>query len=651
DCADTPDCKRAFGSCGPCPSREDFRYDSCGDINPATLLPIDNDSDQATQGANCQDPDCDLKLGSLTLGAHCAAAESGALCADGFDNNANAFKDCADAGCSGAAGPAGPFHLPDSPAGLTCQSESSAGVCGDGYDNDGDGKIDCADNQCYGSGPCLAKSWTNSACIIVPEYSGFFSFASGTPTVTARVTSKSHVTGGAPAEVEIRGTASYSAIAVYVGNNNDPAKYFPYAAAGCSLTGSGAAQMSFTSIDGHQIQIFNQTGQTITNFDVTLSCPTQATPQTVKNYQISVSMLKQPGDVVEYGGITVSTTLYEHTAPSIVRIEPEGSVPVIGGVLTVPYDNARTFRVVPDEPGAGLNASGICKCTMKVVGPDTIYASPDGECLTGPLTFQSDLAPITVSAKAQDGASNESIYSSNSTFTVNVVPAMTVALRSKPTGHVSPFLNDQRLSLDILDAEFRTGTTDTFGADCDVYVRNSSGVIVNGPVGPTGTFPGAALGNLIQCTGSLVLPPGLPDGEYGVTVRVGDSDSDALESNRQAIFVCNNVPGPTDAENVCARADFDDDGASEGFYTTPPLYAAVKYSCDNCLNLANDQSDANANGIGDACEPSDPFGRCQFDRSLVSQCATDAPPTCTGIRCPVPVTKSGVCHNAAASEC
>ncbi|MBI4457533.1 hypothetical protein HY633_01055 [Candidatus Uhrbacteria bacterium] len=642
DCADT-DCKRAFGSCGPCPNREDFRYNSCADGS-------DNDSDNATQGFDCADPDCAGKLGSLTLGAQCATAESGALCKDGFDNDQDGSADCLDSGCSGAAGPSGE----------TCQPAAET-TCNDGKDNDADGSIDCADTQCFGVGSCAVKNWTNAACQIVPEYSGFFAFASGTPTVTARVTTKSHVFGGAPAEVEIRGTATYSSVAVYVGNNTDPAKYFPYASGSCALTGTGAAQMSFTSIDGHQIQIFNQTGQTISNFDVTLSCPTPVTPAATRNYQISVSMLKQPGSVVEYGSAAVSTTLYEHANPTVTEIEPEGDS---GGTLTVPYNTSRRFRVVPNDPGAGLDTSGVCRCTLKVSGPETTYASPDGNCITGPLTFQSDMAPITLDAKAQDGAANESGYGANSTFTVNVVPAMTVPLTSRPTGHTSPFLKglaseppeQRRLSIDILDVEFRTGTTDGWpvGAPCNIYVRDSSGAIVNGPVGPTATLPGEIIGNLIRCNGSITLPTGLSDGEYGVAVRVADTDGDTggptfvgggtFESNRRALFMCNNVPAAGEPETICSQADFDDDGAPEGLFTT--LYSPAPRACDNCVNLTNDQTDANANGIGDACEPSDPFGRCEFDRDIISQCASDAPPTCTGPRCPgPPEVDVGTCQN------
>lgn len=614
DCSDL-DCKRSFGNCGPCPAREDFTFDSCQDAS-------DNDSDQGTEGLDCADPDCVGDYGSFGYAAKCAAAESGSACADRFDNDGDGSVDCQDSGCVGAAGPDG----------QTCQASETS--CGDNLDNDGDGLSDCVDTQCFGLGACAAKTWTNSACRLVPEFSGYSAFTSSSPTVTARAHLSSHANPGAdPAKVQIKGTASYSSVSIIIGSNADPAKYYPYASATCTLSGAGAAQMSFIAVEGHAIQIINNAGQTIVNFDVTLDCATPSSPATQRTYPISVSMLKTPGDVPEYGDVDFSTTLYEHAAPSVAEIEFAG-----GGALALPYNAARSLRVVPNDPGAGLDTSGICQCTLRVVGPGTTYDSADGNCITPALAFVSDAA-MNFDASAQDGAANVSSFQAATAVSVNVTPAVTTILDIRPTGASKPFFKNGRMSLELLDAEFYTGTTDIFNATCDVLIRDAGGAILGGP-GPTTTIPGQTFAtNRIKCAGTVdlsSLPVGMSDGEYFVTVRVHDDDNDYLESNRQVLMMCNSVPGPGDVEGACSKADFDDDGAPEGLYTQ--MYSSSKRSCDNCLGLANDQTDKNANGIGDSCEPKEPYGRCEIDTDLVCSCTSDPLVSCEsgGIRCPGP---------------
>ncbi|MEY4744984.1 MAG: hypothetical protein RL272_929, partial [Candidatus Parcubacteria bacterium] len=162
---------------------------------------------------------------------------------------------------------------------------------------------------------------------------------------------------------------------------------------------------------------------------------------------------------------------------------------------------------------------------------------------------------------------------------------------------------------------------------------------VNGPVGPTLTMPGLPSGPGIRCLGSPTLPGGMPDGTYYVTVKATDNDGDSAESNRKVMYMCNAVPAAGDPEptNGCQYADFDGDGATEGLYTT--VYSTAPKACDNCVGLGNDQTDANANGVGDVCEPNDQYGRCEIDTGIVcSYSSNDSANGCPGgtLCCPGP---------------
>ncbi|MBN2722569.1 MAG: lamin tail domain-containing protein [Deltaproteobacteria bacterium] len=66
-------------------------------------------------------------------------------CADGIDNDANGYIDCADGACNGVG---------------SCGTENTDAFCGDSIDNDGDGDIDCEDDECYGHGVCGDENTT-----------------------------------------------------------------------------------------------------------------------------------------------------------------------------------------------------------------------------------------------------------------------------------------------------------------------------------------------------------------------------------------------------------------------------------------------------------------------------------------------------------
>lgn len=616
DCADS-DCTRRFGNCGPCPSREDITYDSCADGK-------DNDTDvvtdcgEVTDCASATAPNS-TNLGTLGHAAMCATSENtNDLCGDLFDNDLDAKIDCADAQCVGKLGP----EL------QACQPAGETS-CGDAKDNDGDAAIDCADSNCWGVGTCAPKNWTDATCQIVPRSTAPTAFTSNDPTILAEVRVAAHVSS--TDVLRFTGSGTYSSVTIIVGDNTDALKYYPYAAASptCTLldtvSGLPYSRLTFLAVAGHAIQIYNTPGGNFGPFDVTLTCATPATPAAVKNYPISISILKQPGDVAEYGDVNFSTTLYENTVPNVIEVEPEGA---IGGTVRIPYGGptalapqTRRFRGVPVDPGgAPPLSSGICRCDVKV---NTGVFPTAANCMTAPLLFTDDMS-LTLQARAEDGAGNLGSYYTAPAFTANVTPTLTSALTVGPS---KPFFRTGQLLMDV-SANFATATSDFFNQPCEVYVRTPSGTIVGGPPGPvpppSATFAGMAAGNTMTCLAQVSLPTAIPDGTYYVTVGVRDNDGDTVESNRKAIFVCNDVPGPGDADpgNGCAYADFDTDGAAEGLYTT--LYSTSPKACDNCVGLPNAlQTDANANGVGDVCEPNKQYGRCEIDRDIVCECDSD----------------------------
>ncbi len=93
-------------------------------------------------------------------------------CMDGFDNDCNGFRDCADFSCSRNAAvtfcpDAGPARTDggggrvDTTGCVPSGSENTAAACGDGRDNDCDGFVDCIDNNCSCQGSCQS---TRAGC-------------------------------------------------------------------------------------------------------------------------------------------------------------------------------------------------------------------------------------------------------------------------------------------------------------------------------------------------------------------------------------------------------------------------------------------------------------------------------------------------------
>lgn len=611
DCADS-DCSRRFGNCGPCPAREDFTYDSCADAK-------DNDTD-VTQ--NCADPDCAGELGSLGNAAMCGAENTNVACGDGFSNDNDVAVDCADPDCAGSNGPLG----------QACQPAGETS-CANGNDNDGDGLIDCADPNCFGVASCAAKTWTNSSCQVVPRDTAPTPFTSNNPTVLATVRIAGKV--GQPDIIRLQGSGTYSSITLIVGDNTDPAKYYPYADASpnCMISGPTAARFATTAIAGHAVQIYNTPGPDIASFDITLTCLTPPAPVPTQTYPLSLSALKQPGGAPEYGDLNMSTTLYEATKPVISEIETEG---LSGGTVRLEYGATRRVRVVPNDPGgAAPLSSGICRCELTY---NSVTQQTGPECITTPLSFTRDDSWV-FGTSTEDGAGNVSDVFNLGPISFNVTPSVDTPLVITPA---KPFFNASN-SQATVNARFFTATNDTFvppaaPGTCTVRIYDVAGTLVNGPPAIPLTLPGMPVGNQILCSGAVTLPS-LADGTYSMAIRVRDDDTDTVDSNKQAFYVCNTIASGGDPEptNGCQYADFDYDGASEGLFTT--LYSTSPYACDNCVGLSNSlQTDVNANGIGDECEPGSAHGRCEVDRNIVCDYDSDEAPNCPGgaLCCPGP---------------
>lgn len=612
------DCKNVFGECGPSPAIEDYTFFSCSDTKDNNLNGSADCADSAcrTSGkigrAGCFNSTCGAPAKFATTqtdAAACAATEASAsVCGDGLDNNANGQLDCSDAACNGVRhGPT----VGTSGAPYLCGTESGAATCHDGADNDSDLGTDCFDTACQDGTQCKqrpgAGGWTLApSCPIIPDTTALSSIASGGAVQYAH---DDRIYVNTPYRLRFTGSGSYSSLTIVIGDAAVPANAFPFNAGNCTLTGSGAPQMQYASSSAAVGVINELSGQTLTNFDVTLTCAvSSAVPVGPQSYKVSV--VANHAGVVEFGESSPSVQVFESTVPTLPNpaIEAEGIV-VPPGKVDVPVGGTVRFQATPST-----DPSGICRCDFNLNG--VAASSADGNCAAAVGPFANDNNAYTFQAAAIDGASNKSATSTVQTIKINVVPTVAEDLYLGADGNGATVYTYRGNDAISLWTTFQTDTLSTFplASNCRVYVYDKTWT---GGAAATAAMVPITLANVMTCQGVYTVPAALAAGRYSLFVEATDSGGDIVRSNVQNFLKCENADVGT---GDCKDADFDHDGAPEGRFTpagyssppTPTYPGAQPKACDDCINFYNpNQSDSNANGVGDACEAS-LIGRCQY---------------------------------------
>ncbi len=556
DATDQTDCWQAFGYCGPCPAYENYTYDSCADG-------IDNDVDDGlgnydrndNSGKDCRDSDCDGDLGSQQ-GQRCELNQE-STCNDNFDNDADNKEDCADADCVSAAGPEGE----------QCQPNGET-LCSDGFDNHNDGRKDCADPQCASSDSC-ADDWSTASCTVIPYV------ASGQlvgTTITYEYHSRLHVNDDYT--LRLVGSSTYSYFLATIGIDNQPASRFVFDPSQCSLEGPDASDFRWSPGPNNMAGNIQSVADNIEDFDITLRCSTPGVAQPAHAYPLATSERSSEGDLG--GSVALTTRLYENTAPAVSDIETgEGD-----GQITVDYDGYLDIRAITQDP------SSICRCQFEVIDPDsqsTLLQSSDGNCRYRLSNLVKE-GSYKIRAQARDGAYNLG-QEYEETFNIDISPVNNSLLSL--IGKQKPFFR----SGENIEINVEFIAADVFSANsCNVYIEREGSQVATAAIAAT------SISNTCICDGMVAAPSG--DGMYTIHVSVSDQDGDLGRSARQVFYVCDDLSSSGQGW-TCAKADFDQDGATEGIYTT--LYGDDQ-PCDMCPGVFDSGTDLNANGIDDACE-------------------------------------------------
>jgi hypothetical protein len=542
DCNDLS-CKQKFGACGPCASIENITWRSCADG-------LDNNLNGLI---DCADTDCIEEIGNVAGGQRCGPEN----CADGFDNNANGLTDCADSAC----------NLQTGPNNEICQPFGETN-CNDSLDNDADGLIDCADPGCFGVSSCSA-SWNASLCTTVPFMTPLAQV--GATTISVSYLSRHHINTNYA--IRIKGTGSYSVVTITLGDATDASKYFAYNATSCALNGTDNLKWISSQTAVGQVQVDNtkvNQSNPLSGFDINLTCSSLNSPVT-KSYPITIANLQSGNS--ETAETLLTSTVYENTAPTIAGLEIE---PFNGKIN---YGDSIKIRIIPNS-----DESGICKCYLNV--SSTIYESPDANCIVTLVDIRND-TNYTFSAMAKDGANNIGGWTSTQNFFLDVAPKKLTAALDKN----EPFYKGtENVSF---TGNFASAYNNIFGL-CYYALKNSTGIV------SSGTVQGSVSENLAACNISAKIPS--TDDMYKFEVSINDSDNATAISDSKVFYVCNNLSSSGNAW-TCSKADFDQDGVTEGVYTD--LYGNSQ-ACDMCPGIVDSGTDKNANGIDDICEISIP---------------------------------------------
>ena len=216
----------------------------------------------------------------------------------------------------------------------------------------------------------------------------------------------------------------------------------------------------------------------------------------------------------------------------------------------------------------------------------TVVQSSDGNCLYS-TTYTDDDSSYSLAANATDGADNTGANGGSRTIAINVMPVSTAT----SINMTEPFY----YSTDgvLVGASFRTASSGNFvSATCNAYIEDSSSSVVwSGTVTKTG-----GSGSTVECNGTVPAPNS--DDMYKVYVNVTDEDGDIVSSGKKVFYVCDSLAS-SGTGWTCAKADFDQDGWTEGVNTT--LYGSVM-QCDMCIGQVNTGLDDDADGIDNVCD-------------------------------------------------
>ncbi|MBN2112313.1 hypothetical protein JW707_04415 [Candidatus Woesearchaeota archaeon] len=570
------DCWAMYDACDPCPSIENYTYDSCADNQ-------NNDNDAATNGnygsggTDCRDADCAGELATYS-GTTCSSENTVEQCTDGKDNDGNSAVDCSDADCDNVG---------------ICE-RNTEDTCNDGYDNDYDGYADCADTNCYGLSGCINSNngaeWNYSSCITVPHTAS--GTIGGDGSVTYSHLDRLYINNNYT--LTLSSSQSHTSLSIFIAENDAAwGKRFPYNTTQCTLIDNEEGLQWLPESTGYAGKI--QYIGTLASFTVTLTCNTSSTPQVARSYAVEVNA--QPNNEIKSS--TLTTQLYENTAPTVSEVEVGGN---ISNVVTVGYGTNLDLKAKPSA-----DSSGICGCYYTINGAAQPITSSACTITTGAIT--QDYPSYVVNVSARDGADNTGPVYNNPAFQVNVTPIETTSTYKLSRA----FYNSTNYtSMDIGTFSFTTGSQDNWTAtNCNLIIENSSKQEV---YRTTATKGGSS--NTLTCSGTVALPSNITtkDGMYFIRVNVTDSDGDTILSKRKVFYVCNSIHS-SGTGWTCAKADLDNDGITEGLYTD--VYNGTPQICDTCPGITNLKKDDNGNGYDDACEPEeeghddDDPGKCE----------------------------------------